>query len=127
MIRSLGALVLAFVLALVVTAGLASVTPTSGRSVGDLGAALVVPLAGGLLGIGIGGLLHRPIVRHLGLTVVAASAPWSSASRRPRRRTCCTTSPPVHGAAAYLLLAATTSAATVLTAAAAGLVGRRAR
>src|SRR4051794_37635970 len=72
LVRSLSALVPAVVLAVLVTVGLAIVTPSSGGAAADLGAVLVVPLAGGLLGIGIGGLLHRPLVRHLGLTVVGA-------------------------------------------------------
>jgi hypothetical protein len=127
LVRSLSALVPAVVLAVLVTVGLAIVTPSSGGAAADLGAVLVVPLAGGLLGIGIGGLLHRPLVRHLGLTVVGAIGALVLTI---------TTTPATHLlhdvtaghlAAAYELLAATALLGAALTAAAAGLVGRRTR
>jgi len=126
-VRSTSALALAVVLAVVVTVGLAIVTPGPRSSITDLGAVLVVPLAGGVLGIGIGGLLHRPIVRHLGLTVVAALGALVVTITTGPATSLLHDVTAGHVTAAYELLAATAVVGVTLTAIGAGLVGRFAR
>ncbi len=72
--RSVAAFMLATAAAGVTTVALMMFSAPRLGPVPDLAAVALVELAGGMIGVGIGALLHRPILRHIGATVVAAIA-----------------------------------------------------
>jgi hypothetical protein len=90
-------------------------------------AVLALELAGGAIGVGIGAVLHRPLVRHLGITVLGATGALVSAIATPPVTSRLRLVYNGQNAAAYVLLAAATLAACGLTAIAAQAVGRFAR
>jgi len=125
--RAASAVVVALVASTVAAAALMVFSVPRSVSVGGSAAVFALELAGCIVGVGIGSALHRPMVRHVGLTVVGAVAALLA----------CLAVPPVthllreidagDTGASYLLLASASVAAAALAGSAALLTRRFAR
>lgn len=126
-IRSTVALTLAVAVACLSTLVLALFSSPRPSSVSEVAAGFFAVLAGGVIGVGIGSALHRPLVRQIGVTVVVASLAI----------TACIITPPIlpllrgvdgaDDAAGFALFGIASVLALVLVGAASRFVGRFAR
>jgi hypothetical protein len=72
-VRAATALVSVLVLVVFTTAALIPTAVPRGATIGEALSVLVLLLAAGVFGAGVGSILHRPIVHRIGLVVVCAS------------------------------------------------------
>lgn len=72
--RAVAAALVVVVVAVVSTLGVALASSPRAGGPADLAAAFAVVLAGGVVGAGVGAVVHRPVLRRVGPTVLAAVA-----------------------------------------------------
>jgi len=72
-LRAVSGLLIAVALAATTTGLIYLLSPNGGLSPREAVAVMAVEVSGALLGMGVGTLFHRPLVRHIGYTVVVPS------------------------------------------------------